>query len=198
MVAPKFNQQRFYEIHAHSLDDSCSSFDVDEEISIKRGLETTSLPPLKKSRERRQVSFRDMASVYPIPNANELSEEQFFSYFMSKEEHFAIRSEARELLHKKNAGKLTEEEEEQLRGLETYTKTGREEAASRRRRAANAVFRLQKDGRSAEWIATSYRDATKESASIAHRLGLMEQQRAWPTDNQMSARLAPLVQTMIR
>jgi hypothetical protein len=193
----KYSGYSLEEAASFSVDEDCP--DIESDLSIPKKQRDA-------KRQRRRVSFQAIVTAKTIPNTDDLTEQEKAEAFFSHTELQLIRMELRTIVLLTNqelacsgAKALTPEQEEKLRGLEVYVEPAKHATMMRKQRAKDAVFQNDCD---ADWIAKKYQEVSVSASEIAHKLGLMDEQQAWSTNeddnSDRSARRAPLYSIMIR
>jgi hypothetical protein len=148
--------------------------------------------PIKK--RRRAVKFDERVRVRKIPSIRLLSKEEIRDCYMSKAEQQRIRGEIKASLKRMVEGDAlcAAENEEALRGLESYCTPEAKFARNQRKRLSlHAVLIKQRYGSlTEEWLTKVYSNFTQPSVHAAYIRGFMDQQ--------LDRESAPFNQLMIR
>jgi hypothetical protein len=181
------------------MDDSFSSFSLQEHTQIEKQSPLSSENITKKRQRRKNVSFDNTKYYYFSQSEDELSADERSKLYMNKQEYQMARLNALQMIQKSNYGVLTDQDgEDPVRGLEAHTLEFKKTIITRRQRAITAVLIKQREGYSDERIAMAYREIAKEGSEIAYQRGLSDQGKAWPDDGTERTVHAPPGQIMLR
>jgi hypothetical protein len=164
-----------------------------QEATFSVSSEAGKSSPIMK--RRRAVKFDERVRFRNIPSRRLLSKEEIRDCYMSEAEQQKIRGEIKSLLNRRveqGDASCAAENEEELRGLESYYTPEANFARNQRKRLSlHAVLIKQSSGPlTDEWLTRVYSNFTQPSALAAYIRGL--------TDQQLDRESAPFNQMMIR
>jgi hypothetical protein len=160
-------------------------FDQEASFSVSQAKK-----PTNKKRGR-SVKFCKSIHIRMIPSISQLSKDEIQDYYLTKNDKKRIRGEIKVCLKRMAQKNLRTEEDDELRGLESYTPQAYSARIQRMRLALHAVLMQQTSGPlTNEWLSQIYRNFTESSANTAYIRGLMDQQ--------MQNAAPPFKQIMIR
>jgi hypothetical protein len=163
-----------------------------QEATFSISSEAGKSSPTKK--RRRAVKFDENVHVRNISSRRLLSKDEVRDYYMSEAEQHNIRGDIKSLLKRRVEGDAScaAENEEELRGLESYYTPGAKFALKQRKRLSlHAVLIKQSSGPlTDEWLTKAYSNFTQPSVHAAYIRGFMDQQ--------LDRESAPFNQMMIR
>mmetsp|Transcript_121379 Transcript_121379/g.181322 ORF Transcript_121379/g.181322 Transcript_121379/m.181322 type:complete len:172 (-) Transcript_121379:117-632(-) len=151
-----------------------SSMEPEPTIRISNNDLYSKSPPSKK--RGRSVHFAGSVDVHVIESRRQFSREEIQNCFLSKRELDQIRWDIRACLQKMLEGGNAEEDEE-LRGLESYAPNKYLARIQRMRLAVRTLIKQQEFGELDDrWLLHNYSALTEVSVSTARVRGMKDQQ----------------------